>query len=706
MHRVAVRELGPAGQVPAEATAPLATPTPVRPRGFEHAPGLDGIRALAVAAVVTYHLGTTGVRQILPGGFLGVDVFFVLSGYLITSLLIVERRRSGAISIGQFYLRRARRLLPALFSLLLTVGLVGAYWLPQQAARLRGDLVAALGYVTNWWLIGQNSTYFAATSDRPDLLTHLWSLAVEEQYYLIWPVLLIIFARLRAPRGVLLTAILAGVAASTVAGVLLFDPFSDPSRVYYGTDTRALAPLLGSALAVAVQPWRHRHHLRVPYRLSLDLLGLSALVGLVGIALVLNDTDPELYQGGFLVIAALAAVLVAVAGHPATGLGRLLGRQPLRWLGDRSYAIYLWHWPVCVLTRPTSDVPVTGWANTALRVVIMLALAEASYWLIERPIRRHGFLGRARRARAVSGPTGVYTGRRRVGPAAAIRAVALSLILVGGGSVAAVQLASAASRPVAGGPLDLGPEATLGPLESPTPGPSVTASTAPATPPPTLPKGAMVAFFGDSQGMTLLLNKPADLGRYIKAVDATIEGCGVLLGKVSSRSGEKHNLTTNCRNWQPEWESDVKRLKPAVSVIMIGAWDVFDLTLDSGTLTFGSPGWDANFTAQITRGVDTLREVHTQVALSLLPCYRPIKASAGFWPERGDDERTRHVNDLLRAVAATYPDVATLDPPEEFCTTPSIGRNTAYRWDGVHYYKKGAALYFKAVLPQLLRLGT
>jgi hypothetical protein len=218
---------------------------------------------------------------------------------------------------------------------------------------------------------------------------------------------------------------------------------------------------------------------------------------------------------------------------------------------------------------------------------------------------------------------------------------------------------------------------------------------------PAFPK---VAFFGDSQGMTLIINKPADIGKYMTVVDATIEGCGVLLGKVASRSGEKRNLSANCRNWQPQWATNVAKHKPAIAVVMVGAWDVFDLTLDSGgTLAFQSAAWDANFTHEISRGVDTLRAAGSQVALSLLPCYRPIKASAGFWPERGDDDRTRHVNDLLRATAAQYRDgVRALDPPAQFCTDSAISTSTSYRWDGVHYYKKGAALYFGAVVPQLL----
>jgi peptidoglycan/LPS O-acetylase OafA/YrhL len=726
-----------------------------------------------VGAVVAYHLGTTSGVPILTGGFLGVDVFFVLSGYLITSLLIVEANRTGRISIKNFYIRRARRLLPALYALLLTVGAIGAIWIPEQAARLRGDLLAALGYVTNWWLVIQNGSYFGGGGDRPQLLTHLWSLAVEEQFYLIWPLVLIVCVRFKVGRRVLLPLILLAVAASTVEAALLYDPFSDPSRIYYGTDTRALAPLLGAALAIAVRPWRHRPSLGAVRRLGLDLFGVAGLAALGLIAWRVHDSDDVLYGAGFLVIAALGAVVVLVAGHPASWLGKLLGLQPLRWLGDRSYAIYLWHWPVCVLTRPAVDVPLTGWANAALRVALSLALAEISYWIIERPIRRYGFLAPLLRPRVgtmpipsavpvaahasavpaaavvripgqtravvsvpatalavrVAGPdigpllqpTAAYatppvspppsptvyrSGRAiRRSRSGIARTVVMTLVLAVGGAAVGTGLNTAAAAPASGGPVDAGPERTLGPLPSPTDPPSPSSTAKP--PPALLPNGATVAFFGDSQGMTLLLNKPADVGKYLKTVDATISGCGVLLGGVKSTTGEKRNLTADCRNWQSVWAQKAGQIKPAMGVIMIGAWDVFDLTVDSGqTLPFGSFQWDVNFSAAVRAGVDTLRAAHAEVALALLPCYRPIKASAGYWPERGDDVRTRHVNDLLREVADDYPTgVRTLEPPGQFCTDPAIGNNTAYRWDGVHYYKQGAALYFTAILPQLTTIA-
>ncbi|HEY7226108.1 MAG TPA: acyltransferase family protein [Micromonosporaceae bacterium] len=700
-------------------------------QGLRYAPGLDGVRALAVFAVVAYHIGTTSAAIVLPGGYLGVDVFFVLSGYLITSLLIVERRQTGHISIKNFYIRRARRLLPALYMMLLVVAAVGAFWLPAQAPRLKGDLLASLGYFQNWWLIGQHSSYFASAGDRPPMLTHLWSLAVEEQYYLVWPVILIAFAVVRARQTLVLMVVLAGVAASAVTGLLLYDPNVDPSRVYYGTDTRALAPLLGAALAIAVKPWLHRSRLPWLSRLGLDVIGVAALVLLVGIARSLADTDERLYRGGFLIIAVLAAGLVGVAGHPGTTLGRLLGMQPLRYLGERSYAIYLWHWPVCLVTRPGVDISLTGWSNAALRIAIAVILAEISYHLIERPIRRHGFLAALRRPRPVPvagsaaaavarGPALPLAGRdgrprdpdptlvlrpgtqtlARRPRAHLLRTAALTIVLVAGGAWTGFGLTAAASHPVAGGPVDTGADQSLGALTTATPEPSSAAL--PYR--PYLPKGATVAFFGDSQGMTLLLNKPANLSQYIHAVDDTIEGCGVLRGKIASRSGERRTL--NC-DWQPIWHSRVTNDDPDLSVIMIGAWDVFDLTLSSGQkLAFGSPEWDQNFRGAIVEAIDTLLSPGHPVGVALLPCYRPIPASlgtgSGYWPERGDDQRTRHVNDVLRLVAATYPTgVFTIDPPAQFCTDP-IASDLDYRWDGLHFYKKGAALYFQTILPQFL----
>jgi peptidoglycan/LPS O-acetylase OafA/YrhL len=633
-----------------------------------HAPGLDGVRALAVLAVVVYHLGTTGDPRALPGGYLGVDVFFVLSGYLITSLLMVEGWQTGRISIRRFYERRARRLLPALGALLLVVAGLGTFWLTDEAAKLRGELAAALTYLTNWWLIFQKSSYFGG-ADRPSALTHLWSLAVEEQFYLVWPLVMILLARLRVARKVVLAVLALGIVASSLTGALLYDPFADPSRVYYGTDTRALAPLVGAALAFALRPWWHRAVIGTARRWTLDGVGIAAVLALAVTAVLLHDDNPLLYRGGFTVIALLAAALVGVAGHPATYLGRLLGRQPLRWLGERSYAVYLWHWPVCVLTRPGVDVPVTGWANAVVRVILSLGLAELSYRFVESPFRKP---------------------RPFTAPRVQVRRLAIAGVALVAAAGVGLSVTAAAAAPAPRAPVGPGPAVNLGALPS--------ASAAPSGPP-------AVAVFGDSQGMTLLVNRPADLDRYLHVSDATVEGCGVLLDKVESRSGERRDLGADCGDWKAKWTSSARALRPHIALVMIGAWDVFDLTTDDGTLTFGSAGWDRHLEDALGQGISVLKANGATVALSLLPCYRPVQGSAGYWPERGDDDRTRHVNDVLRAVAAADPGhVHTVEPPAQFCTDPSIATDLDYRWDGVHYYKPGAALYFQAVIPQLLAL--
>jgi hypothetical protein len=176
----------------------------------------------------------------------------------------------------------------------------------------------------------------------------------------------------------------------------------------------------------------------------------------------------------------------------------------------------------------------------------------------------------------------------------------------------------------------------------------------------------------------------------------------VLTGRVTSRSGEKRDLGANCGSWLTKWASSATRLKPRVAFVMLGAWEMFDLTVDGSTLAFGSPEWDARVSGALKQGIDALRAAGSKVALGLTPCYRPVKASAGFWPERGEDTRSRHFNTLLSAAAQTDPEhVTTVEPPPQFCTDPAIAASRSYRWDGVHYYKPGAALYFKAVIPQL-----
>ncbi|HWQ13290.1 MAG TPA: acyltransferase, partial [Roseiflexaceae bacterium] len=345
-------------------------------------PGLDGLRALAVLGVLLYHAGLG-----LQGGFLGVETFFVLSGFLITSLLLAEWRQDGRVDIVRFWRRRARRLLPALILLLAGTWAFTLLALPEEAAELRDDTLAALGYVMNWRLVFSGRSYFDPLV-RPPLLQHLWSLAVEEQFYLLWPPLFAAGMRYLRRAGLLL-ATLAGAAASAALMAALYDPGADPSRIYYGTDTRAAGLLLGASLALVWAPGHIPAAASRRVGLALDAAGLAALAALLAAYAWLFEQHPLLYQGGFGLVAIATAVAVAAATHPqAQLLERLLGWRPLRWVGVRSYGIYLWHWPVFMVTRPEEDVPLDGLPLLALRFAAALGLAALSYRLVELPVRR------------------------------------------------------------------------------------------------------------------------------------------------------------------------------------------------------------------------------------------------------------------------------------------------------------------------------
>jgi peptidoglycan/LPS O-acetylase OafA/YrhL len=359
-------------------------------------PGLDGLRALAVIAVILYHADLGWA----PGGFLGVEIFFVISGYLITSLLLVEWQTRGQIDFKNFWLRRARRLLPALYLVIASVLTFAVLFLPDEVASLRGDALAALGYATNWYFILVHKSYFA-TIGRPSLFQHLWSLAVEEQFYVLWPLLLTLLLKLFQPRRAVFLVI-AGALASTALMALLYQPDVDPSRIYYGTDTRAAGLLAGAALAFLWKPWlgqkepwrkkkKPRRFQKKGWRPDarwLDVLGLAALAALVVECLRISEFDPLLYQGGFALVSLTTLVVIAAAVHPRARLGEgLLGRQPLRWIGQRSYGIYLWHYPIFMVTRPQLDVPLDGLPLLALRLAATFVIAELSYRLVETPIR-------------------------------------------------------------------------------------------------------------------------------------------------------------------------------------------------------------------------------------------------------------------------------------------------------------------------------
>jgi peptidoglycan/LPS O-acetylase OafA/YrhL len=347
---------------------------------FPYLPGIDALRALAVLAVFFYHSAVGW----MPGGFLGVDVFFVISGYLITSLLLREFRRGGHVQLGRFWLRRARRLLPAVGVLIAVTMVAAAIVEPERIDQLRGDAIASLAYFANWHFILGHQSYFEQFQ-RPSLFTHLWSLSVEEQFYLFWPLVFAAGMKLFG-RGRLLIGVLAGALASVALAWLLFDPGGDASRVYYGTDTHAVGLLAGVGLAMVWSPIELRRRRTGPLvGPALDVVGVLALAYIVLSFLHVHDYDLALWHGGYLWLAMVTALLLAVLAHPASRLGSLLGQAPVLWLGLRSYSFYLWHYPVLMLTRPGLDVSLPRGVLIPLQLLLVLALADLSYRFVELP---------------------------------------------------------------------------------------------------------------------------------------------------------------------------------------------------------------------------------------------------------------------------------------------------------------------------------
>jgi peptidoglycan/LPS O-acetylase OafA/YrhL len=458
-------------------------PRPVDSRST-YLPGLDGVRAVAVIAVLGYHFGV----PTMGGGLLGVSVFFTLSGFLITGILLAAWQQTGRIPFGQFYLARARRLLPALAVVLVTVLMVTALVDRDELGQRWRETAAAAGYVSNWFTIHTGSSYFDLFAG-PSPLEHLWSLAVEEQFYLIWPVLLLVLLRLsrgRTPRVALYATGLA--AASFLLLAVLAHSGIDNTRPYEGTDTRAGELLVGAALALVYRPTRITFTPPPAVRAGVDLAGLAALVGIGWLVVSTSTFSLSLYRGGLLLLALLSAVLLVAVTYPGSLSGRVLGSTVPRWLGERSYGIYLWHMPVVAFTPHHEPGTAGDWFWPAiLDLALTLLLASLSWSLIEDPIRRHGLLSLVRR------PVVPYRrGKRRPRP---VMAGALAVVAIATTAFSPVSLMTASSgqdQVSAGGGAP--PEPPQPPLPSsaaptPTGRPSARPSTRPTTAAPTRPAG-------------------------------------------------------------------------------------------------------------------------------------------------------------------------------------------------------------------------
>ncbi len=356
-------------------------------------PSLDGLRALAVLAVIFYHMDFAWAK----GGLLGVTVFFVLSGYLITGLLISEYDSTGGIDLPQFWLRRIRRLVPAIITVIVCVAVLCTLFNHVLLTKMRPDIVPSLFFFNNWWQIFHNVSYFEALG-APSPLTHFWSLAIEEQFYVVWPLLLLGAFKLGANRTWVRRVILVLAAASALAMALLYVPGGDPSRVYYGTDTRAFSLLLGAWLAFS---WpssdfasERALHIDKQMKTILNAIGFAALAVLVLMLALMDGFSAFPYRGGVLLASAVAAVLIAILVHPATLLYKIFSNKILVWIGVRSYGMYLWHYPIVLLmTGLAGNAEGTPLWLAILEIALIFGVSELSYRFIEDPIR-HRAIGK------------------------------------------------------------------------------------------------------------------------------------------------------------------------------------------------------------------------------------------------------------------------------------------------------------------------
>ena len=355
--------------------------------GVKHISSIDGLRAIAVTAVVLYHLGISWI----PGGFLGVDLFFVISGYVITRLILDSINQSSALDLRAFYAARLRRIYPAfIFMVICTIIFIGV-WAPEAIKRFLSDLPYALTGTINWFLVARHQDYFEAVG-RPPLLQHTWSLAVELQFYLIWPIILLTilkyFGKKNIARIALLIAIISGVTLFLVSLRLDQSNAQQVSHIYFGTDTHSLGLFLGSALAVSWIPQNLSADIEKRAQDVVDAIGVVGLLGLIAAFLFIDETNAGLYRLAFPLAGIFGCLVIISLVHPASRFAPLISSAPFKWVGQRSYGIYIWHWVIFQVTRPSVDLTGQSWALYLARMLLVLALADISLRWVEIPFRQ------------------------------------------------------------------------------------------------------------------------------------------------------------------------------------------------------------------------------------------------------------------------------------------------------------------------------
>ncbi|HTL86433.1 MAG TPA: acyltransferase family protein, partial [Acidimicrobiia bacterium] len=611
-------------------------------RDLSYVGGVDGLRALAVLAVIVYHFSP----KTLPAGFLGVDVFFVVSGFLIARLVVREIAQSSQLSLTHFWARRARRLLPALGTVVVVVCIASAISLTTlELHDIRAQAIGTLFYVANWVLIAGKGAYFS-TVGRPSPFLHMWSLAIEEQFYVVFPIVCF-FARraiVRRPERAAIVA-LVGALGSTIWMALLVSPNGDPSRAYLGTGSHAMGLLVGVALGILAGTGTRWSTLP---RWTAHV-GLLALIG-IGVTMVwATDRTYFLYRGGFLLFSlAVGVLLTVVVLSPGAPVARFLRWRPFVEIGLRSYSLYLWHWPVRVFVTPHAGFD--GWKLFLVRSIWSVVLAEVSFRLIERPFR---FGGIARRTGA-RGAIAYYAAM-----------VVITLVLV-------TTVAKPSKIPQF---IDVR----------------------------TQHGKTHVDLFGDSTALVFGLsgaNHWQDLDVTV-AGDARL-GCGLVVEPhvIGGRTVTEPN---ECLDWKSRWTQSAHD-PSAVMAIMAGGWDVLDQAVNGKRVRFGTPEWTDLETRSVRDAFTTLTAGGRPLYVFEVPCYGSGDPSAPI-PERADRNRVDAVNAIYRQVAAENPLVHIVPWRDIVC--PNGKRAERYNgvdlWenDDVHLTPEGALAVWEWWLPQI-----
>lgn len=630
------------------------------PRDGGHIAALDGLRAVAVLSVIGYHFGMPG----LGGGFLGVDLFFVLSGFLITRLLVGEHDRTRTISLRAFWARRIRRLTPAILLVLVTVAVWGTVTLDRFALRtLRDDMLATLGYMANWRYILADQSYFAAYGDASPL-RHMWSLAIEEQFYMVWPLIVLgVLTLARGRRGPLIALTTTMIAGSTVLMWTLHEA-DDPSRAYYGTDTRLAQLAVGALLAVTLLPRRGA----VPVRgaRGWSWVGFMPLTAIVAAFFLVEDGDVLMYRGGFLVFSVLVALLLwAVTRAPGSPLDRMLAWRPAVLVGQVSYGLYLWHWPVQIMLSPDAT-GLEGPALAALRLLTTFVVAIASYLLVEQPVRRG-----TRWAASLSG------GR-------ATMAFSVSMAVVLG----AVLGTTSRSAPL--------PEylasATAEVIDSGTPPADGTDGT------------VQLVLTGDSLAHSLtraMENQTSTLG--ITFVSRSLPGCSMTRGLPVDGKGVPFEEGLACEVAHEEFIRVTATSYPSRAVVWIAAWDAYDRRVDGVDYVVGTDAWHTKMTDLIDETADVLASHGAHLFLVSLAPVAPDNETDH--EDIAFDSRVATYNGLLRDYARANPERATfIDLAARVCpdmprACRSVVEGIRLRpKDGVHFDGPGARWASRIIL--------